>query len=712
MSGKMVRAMQSRSLIFLLCLSASVPVPAQDRLPSMPGFERYRTVGGQIARSVTRASTDARWIEGGKALGYTKDGTKLRLDLATMKTGPWDGSGLPEPPAARPPNPNSRRTPPQRAQQYTDAYTMDGKIRAVYRDNNITLINTATNEETQVTTDGNVASKVKYGTGTWTYGEELNQRDGMGFSPDGKKLWLYRFDESKCLDYYLPLNVTRIQNTLGVEAYVKSGAPNPVVDLLIYDLASKTMRTVKVRHGAFDDGVGHYVYAIDWSHAGQELTFHRTNRLQNTLEWCAANPETGEVRVIARETSPNSFTDNQPRRIALREQAQEQGVPAYANKMLWWSEESGYDNVYLLDLQTGDKKPITRHKFEVGNVVKTDLVRRVIYYMARDGDMPYKMQLHRINMDGTGDVRLTNPAFHHSVNISPDGEHFIDVYESISEPPKIGVIATKKPAQVQFELAQSDTKQFTELGLKKVERIEFLAADGKTKLYGKLHFPSNFDPSKKYPLIVDVYGGPESGDTTDRFDLPSRTTEFGFLVAWFDGRGTNGRGKAFKDEMYGKMGMTEIDDQAAGVRYLAQRPYVDASRVGINGTSYGGYASIMCLLRYPDVFHAAAASSSVTAWENYDSIYTERYMSTPQLNKSGYEAGSAMTYVRNLKGRLMLYYGTADDNVHPANTYQLVRALQAAGKGFEVQVGPDRGHTGLNYERMMEFFIERLVTNP
>jgi len=227
--------------------------------------------------------------------------------------------------------------------------------------------------------------------------------------------------------------------------------------------------------------------------------------------------------------------------------------------------------------------------------------------------------------------------------------------------------------------------------------------------------PSDFDPGKKYPLLVTVYAGPESGTDRERFGVPQAMTELGFLVAElgflvaaFDGRGTDGRGKSFKDSVYKKLGVVEIDDQAAGVKALRTRPYVDGNRVGIFGTSYGGYASAMAILRYPDVFQAAAASSSVTDWRNYDSIYTERYMDTPQRNPKGYDEGSAMMYAQNLKGRLLLYYGTADDNVHPANTYQLVKALQSAGKSFDLQVGPDRGHTGVNGARMLEFFVDAL----
>ncbi|MBL8961812.1 MAG: S9 family peptidase, partial [Gemmatimonadetes bacterium] len=189
-------------------------------------------------------------------------------------------------------------------------------------------------------------------------------------------------------------------------------------------------------------------------------------------------------------------------------------------------------------------------------------------------------------------------------------------------------------------------------------------------------------------------------------------TELGFLVVSLDSRSAGGRGKRFLDAIYLKLGTVEIDDQAAGVRALWARPYVERGRAGIFGSSYGGYASALALLRHPDVFAAASASSSVTDWRHYDTIYTERYMWIPQENAAGYDAGSAMTQVDKLKGRLMLYYGTADNNVHPNNTMQLIQALQRAGKSFEVQVGPDAGHTALRTDRMMEFFIEQLVLRP
>ena len=309
-----------------------------------------------------------------------------------------------------------------------------------------------------------------------------------------------------------------------------------------------------------------------------------------------------------------------------------------------------------------------------------------------------KLQLHRVGLDGKGGKTLTDPAFHHSVNVSPTGGNFVDVAETHDTPPVTRVCDAD--GKVLATLAESDLSKFDALGLKKVELLTYKAADGKTDLYGLLHKPSNFDPSKKYPVLVTVYGGPATNGARE---------EYGFLVASLDSRSAAGRGKTFLDAIYQKLGIVEIDDQAEGVKSLWSRPYVDKNRVGIHGTSYGGTASALCLLRYPEVFQAACASSAVTDFRNYDSIYAERYMGIPQENKAAFDAGAAMTYAANLKGRLMIFYGTADDNVHPSNSLQLIKALQDAGKSFEVQVGPDQGHASLRGDRMMEFFIEALV---
>jgi dipeptidyl-peptidase-4 len=487
-----------------------------------------------------------------------------------------------------------------------------------------------------------------------------------------------------------------------VEPYPKAGAPNPIVDLYVYDLERKQAVRIDVRDGKpfTNEVVGHYVYQIQWSPDGKELLFHRTNRLQNVMEIVAANPMTGRCRVIVRETWPASWTDNKPAMQYLSDNY----------RFILRSERNGWYNYYLHDLSGQYLHPITRNTFEAEDIVRVDEQTGFLYYMARSGDNPYKFQLHRARLDGTEDRRLTDPTLHHDIQLAPDGKHFIDTAQTHDKPPVVRLVNAE--GSVLKTLAESDTQKLDSLNIPRAELFTCKAADGVTDLYGMLYKPSHFDPNKRYPLLISVYAGPESDMVSERFAQPNPTAELGFLVAYIDGRGTLGRGKKFKDAVYGKLGIVEIDDQAAGVKYLRQRAYVDGGRVGIHGVSYGGYAAAMCLLRHPGVFHAACASSSVTDWRNYDSIYTERYMGLPEANDAGYDAGSAMRYAGNLKGRLLLYYGTADNNVHPANTYQLIAALQRAGKNFEVQVGPDLGHTSVNPARMLEFFMEALVLRP
>jgi dipeptidyl-peptidase-4 len=317
------------------------------------------------------------------------------------------------------------------------------------------------------------------------------------------------------------------------------------------------------------------------------------------------------------------------------------------------------------------------------------------------------MQLHRVRLDGSQDERLTDPMYNHGVTFSPDGEHFVD----IAQTHEVAPLATLRDLSGETigELGHADMTAFDEAGLQRAEMFTFTSADGVTELHGLLHKPSDFDPSGSYPVIVSTYNGPQSNGARETFTLPHRFTELGFLFVTLDARTADGMGKEVLDQIYLNMGVVEVDDLAAGVRALSERSYVDGDRVGIYGTSYGGYTSLMGLLRHPDAFAAAAASSAVTDWRHYDTIYTERFMYTPQVNTAGYDAGAAMTYAEELEGDLLIYYGTADNNVHPSNSLQMIAALQRAGKSFEVQVGPDRGHTSVNEDRMMEFFIEHLI---
>lgn len=692
------RAVASLGLA-LVSIFGSLPAPAgaQDRLKTMPGYDQYQKVGREIAGSIKLGTIAPTWTDGGKSFEYTMDGKAYRYDVATRSVTEIAA------PAARTSGPpggrGGRGGGPARGRQFDVALSPDGKLKAFYRDRNLWLSDSAGANEVAITTDGNEKARIKNGTGSWVYGEELAQTTAIWWSPTNKQVAFYRFDESPVKDYYLGLDQTKLQSTLDAEAYPKTGASNPIVDVFVYDVATKRTTKVDVRDGKpFDNAVvGHYVYRVGWSPDGSELTFNRTNRRQNIMEFTACSPETGKCRVVVREEWPASWTDNRPAMQYLKD----------GKRFIWTSERTGFKNFYLYDLSGKLLATLTSHPFEVANIVQVDEPAGLLYYMARDGDNHMKLQLHRVGLNGKGDRRLTDPAFNHTVTLAPDDKHFVDVAQTHDTPPVTRLMDAD--GKTVAELAKSDLSKFDQLGLKRVELFTFKAADSSTVLHGMLHFPSTFDPSKKYPLLVTVYAGPATNGASENFTVPNRLTEYGFLVASIDSRSAAGRGKRFLDAIYEKLGTVEIDDQAAGVKSLWSRPYVDKNRVGMFGTSYGGYTSAMSLLRYPDVFQAASASSPVTDWRNYDSIYTERYMWIPEENKAGFDTGSAMTYAQNLKGRLMLYFGSADNNVHPSNMMQLIKALQEAGKSFEVQVGPDQGHSGINQDRMMEFFIENLV---
>ncbi|MBI3409269.1 MAG: DPP IV N-terminal domain-containing protein [Planctomycetes bacterium] len=691
-------------LVALFAFLGFVPLTtvAQDRLKTMPGYEQYKTVAPEIGKSVKLGIPRATWKDEGKSFEFAKDGKIYSFDIATGKaedsgkTATFEGKK------------KGKDKGPGRARFWTFENSPDGNFRAFYRDRNVWIKDLKNNTETQITTEGNDKNRTKYGAGTWVYGEELFQAHAMWWSPDGKKLAFYGFDESKIPDYYLTKDQAALQSKLEVEAYPKAGAPNPVVTLFVYDLDAKKKTEIDIRDGKpFEDSVvGHYVYDLKWSPNGKELFFHRANRKQNTMEFVAADPDTGKCRVIIHEEWLPSWVENHPFMKYLKDNS----------RFIWTSERNGWRNFYLYDLSGKQLATLTNHNFSVANVVRVDEDAGLLYYMATDGDNHMKLQLHKVGLDGKGDKRLTDPAFHHSVDIAPDAKTFIDTIQTHDTPPSSRLV--NMDGKVLAELTKSDTSKFDKLGLKRVEMFTYKAADGETDLHGMLHFPSNFDPSKKYPLLVSVYGGPATNGAHETFTLPSGLnpfgppsgiTEYGFLVASLDSRSAANRGKKVLDSIYQRLGTVEMDDQAAGVKALWDRPYVDRNRVGIFGASYGGYASIMCMLRHPDVFQAACASSSVSDWRHYDSIYTERYMWLPNENTAGYEAGNAIKYIPNMKGRLMLFFGTADDNVHPSNTLAFIKALQKAGKSFELQLGPDQGHTALSAPRMMEFFIENLV---
>jgi dipeptidyl-peptidase-4 len=348
---------------------------------------------------------------------------------------------------------------------------------------------------------------------------------------------------------------------------------------------------------------------------------------------------------------------------------------------------------------------LTRGEYPVMSIVRVDEKNGWLYYKACSDMHPLCEQFHRVRLNGKNQKRLTDLSMNYTrIDISPDGKWFTAQYENVETPPSTALYSTQ--GKVVKILAQGP-----KIENNRSELFTFKAIDGVTDIYGVLHKPADFDPNKKYPLIVSVYGGPASRAVSNRYQNGSRDNDRGYLVAQIDNRGTSGRGKAFKAAVYGKLGDVDIQDQADGVRYLRQRPYVDGRRVGIVGHSYGGYMAAMGIVKHPDVFTAAVDRAGPTDWRNYDSIYTERYMNLPQDNLEGYENGTAMNFVENMTGKLLIMHGMVDDNVHPTNAWQFIAALDEAGKKYESRFFPRGTHGFGGNDTQWEFF-DRYLMEP
>lgn len=678
--------------LFSVFMLSFALLSAQDKLKKMPGYEQYAKMAPQVYSSIKMIPRSVKWAKDDKTFTYVDNGTEYTYSVRSKKV-------ISSKKAER--RPRNWGNWPARGRQFESAMSPDEKLKAFYKDRNLYISNPDGSNVQAVTTEGNDENQIKFGTATWVYGEELGQNTAMWWSPDSRKIAFYKFKEKDIKKYYVLYDQTKIQDSVEIEAYPKVGAPNLPVDILVYDLDTKKTVTLDARDGKpFNDGaVGTYLYGVKWSPDGKEVLFHSKNRKQDILEYRAGNPTTGKTRIVVREEWPASYVEITPEKFELEDK----------KHIIWASERSGFNNYYLYNVDGTLVNKITNHNFEVSNIVTVDEKRKVLYYMARSGENHMKMQLHRVKFNGTQNKRLTNPKYNHRVQISPNKKYFIDIAQTHDIAPFMDLmsISGKKIATI----VKSDMSKFNELGFKTTEVFTFTSADGETELHGMLHFPSNFDASKKYPVILANYGGPATNAFKETFTYPNPITELGFLVVSVDGRNVRGRGKHLLDKLYGKLGVVEMDDFAEGVKSLFNRSYVDKDNVGVYGTSYGGTTAATSLLRYPKVYKAAVANSSVTDWRNYDNIYTERYMNLLEDNKAGYENSSLMKYAKDLKGELMIFFGTSDNNVHPSNSLQLIEALQKAGKSFEVQIGPDKGHVALNRARMMEFFIKHLVLN-
>jgi dipeptidyl-peptidase-4 len=632
------------------------------------------------------------WSEDGRLLRFTRDGERLAFNLETRALrGVAEAEEDDDPDRRR-----DRRPRPARGRQYTSEPSPDGRWNAVCRDWNVVIESVDGAQERVVTTNG--SRKFRYGSASWVYGEELRQRRAMWWSPDSTKLAFYEFDEREVPDFHLVDGWTELRTEPMREGYPKAGDPNPQVALLVFDF--ETGGTVRLERVG-DPDEEWYIYRVRFSPDGEELLFHQLNRRQNVLHLVAADPETGSARIVLSETQ-QTWQDARPTWRFLND----------GRRFIWASERTGLEQYELWSLDGARLSVLTDNDGPVSGIEHLDEDAGLVYYTAYDAALPLNERLWRVKLDGTGQQQLTRGDLSHRVAAAPDGRWFVARRESLTTPPTT-VLLDAEGREV-ATLAESDRDRIAELGWPEPELFTIKAADGETDLFGWLYTPRDFDPSRRYPLLIDVYGGPGSKGVRNRFRPAIAACELGFVIAKVDNRGTGGRGKAFLGSVYGRLGTVDLADQAAAVRKLITRSYVDPDRVGIYGHSYGGFMASLAILKYPELFRAAVAGAPVTDWRNYDSIYTERYMGLPHENEAGYDAGSCLTHADRLEGHLLLQHGLVDDNVHPNNTFQLVEKLHEAEKWPAVTIHPTRGHGlgGLARKERWRFLYEHLVEHP
>lgn len=650
------------SVVFIVCLLITA-AQGQRTSSAMPGVVN-----------------NVKWNE--DSVDYSSAGKRYRFDFSTSQKSEIDAQESSKG-GSKAVSPRSRRRStdqgastgkylgrPLRGRQYTEVESPDGKWRAKYRDWNLVLENLKTKELVNVTTDGD--EDVHFGTASWVYGEELGQKKAMWWTPDSSKIIYYKFDDTLVEKFFLLRGWSKINTSLYPEYYAKAGAKNPISELFVYDLKSK--KTIRIDIGGSGD---EYIYGLRMSPLGDRVLLNWTDRLQQHLKVVTVDLESGECKAIIEERQ-KTWQENSPAMRFLKDK----------KRFLWPTDKTGFTHYEVRDLEGNVFQTVTQGDFQI-NSLEVFEDENLVSFVANSSIVnPYYMQYHLVALDGKQQRRVTTLDYHHSnFQLSPDRKWLIAQYEAVNRPPSTAIYRTD--GKFVANLAEQSPAEAANLA----EMFKFRSDDDQFDIYGILYKPNDFDPTKKYPVINALYGGPGSREISARYvSRPRSECDQGYLVVKVNNRGTGGRGKSFLGAAYLKLGDVDIQDHADAIRMLRKRPYVDGDRVGIVGHSYGGFMAAMGIFKHPDVYTAAVDRAGPTDWRNYDTIYTERYMSTPQLNPEGYKMGAAMTHVKNLKGKILIMHGMVDDNVHPNNAFQLIDALDRAGLTYESRFWPNGGH--------------------
>ncbi len=583
-------------------------------------------------------------------------------------------------------------------QMYAD-FSPSGNKVAYVMNNNLFFKDFTTNKVVQITEDGEF-NKIINGASDWVYEEELELSKAFQWSVNGEKLAFYRFDEAAVKQWNMKMYDGLYPSDYQFK-YPKAGEENAKVAIKIYDIASA--KTIDVNLGIAYE----YIPSIEWTKDANTLCVISSNRHQSKVKVNLVNATTGKSETVHTEKSDTyiempfeaHFTEDQKYFIIL-------------------SENSGYRHLYLHSKDGKLKNQITKGDWPVTAYYGINEKKGIIYYQSAETSA-MERNVYSINLNGSGKKRLTKKDGTNNADFSASFDYFINYHTSANTPNYVSlhnstgaiIRVLKDNQKLNQTLAQYEIGEKTFFSFKTSENVELNAWMIK---------PPNFSETKKYPVFLTIYGGPGSQTVTNswggsNYFWHQMLAQKGYIVISVDNRGTGARGVEFKKVTYKQLGKYETQDQIEAAKYFASLPYVDPARIGVQGWSYGGYMSSLCLLKGADYFKAAIAVAPVTNWRFYDSIYTERYMQTPQENEDGYDENSPINHVEKLRGKYLLVHGMADDNVHLQNTSEMISALVDADKQFDLFVYPNKNHGiyGGNtryhlYTKMTNFVLENL----
>lgn len=585
-------------------------------------------------------------------------------------------------------------------------FSPDGTRVAFVRENNLFIKNLVTGEEKQITFDGKKNAIIN-GTCDWVYEEEFGFTKAFFWSPDGKRIAFYRFDESKVKQYTLTF-FGSVYPKWEAYKYPVAGEDNSVVQIYVYNLENG--KTTKMDVGENPD---QYIPRVKWTAQPGFLAIERLNRLQNHLDILQADAATGKSKVFYNEDN-KYYIDITDDLTFLPD----------GKHFLITSEKNGYNAIYLYAMSGKLVRQLTKGNWDVTKVYGYNPKRKMVFFQAAKTS-PMDRDILAVNLKG----RLTKISSKTGTNdgvFSKSFDYYINTWSDANTPPYITVNNSKGKTIRVLEDNQAFVKKMEQYDLSKQEFFtlqssEFKLPNGKqVDLNAWIIKPPHFDPNKKYPVLMYVYGGPGAQTVNNAWGWSNyfwfqMLAEKGVVVISVDNRGTGARGELFKKMTYLQLGKYEIADQIEAAKLIGRFPYVDSTRIGIFGWSYGGFMSSLAITKGAGVFSTAVAVAPVTNWRYYDNIYTERYMRKPQDNAIGYDFNSPIHYVKNLKGHFLLVFGSADDNVHPQNSMDFITALVNANKQFDLMVYPNKNHgiyggnTRLHlYTKMTDFILKYL----